>query len=216
MNNLYLDEMLKQASKSKSNQSSGPRRPNTQPTPTAAAAPQPTPTAGAVPNQPKLHPKVQALLDQAKLLGAEINKSPYTQAAVGMAKTTGQQTWDHAKDRVAGVAKKTASKVEDRLAEELANHLGGGGTIQDTINKKIDSLIDKVPVVANKKAAQEVAQDVAKSGVPMPLKVAGGLLAGGLGSYGAYKGYVGMNKEAAMSGLLERGYSLEQALYMLR
>ena len=221
MNNLYLDEMIKQATKRSQRIEPTLYGPAPQPTPTAApqptptAAPQPTPTAGAVPNQPKLHPKVQAVLDQAKLLGAELNKSPYTQAAVHMAKTTGKQTFDHVKDRVGSTARKVAGKVEDRVAEELANHLNGGKSLQEAINSKIDGLIDKVPVVANKKAAQEVAQDVAKSGVPMPLKVAGGLLAGGLGSYGAYKGYVGMNKEAAMSGLLEQGYSVENALNLV-
>ena len=208
MNNLYLDEMIKQAGKSR--QRSGPRR-NPQPTPTAA--PQPTPTAaGTVPTQPKLHPRVQALLDQAKLVGAELNKSPYTQAAVHMAKTTGKETFDHVKGRVKEVAKKTASRVEDRLAEEFSNHLSGGKTIQETVNGMADKLIDKATGTAKK----EVVQDVAKSGMPMPLKVAGGLIAGGLGSYGAYKGYIGMNKEAAMSNLLEQGYSVENALGLMK
>ena len=208
MNNLYLDEMIKQASMSR--QRSGPQR-NPQPTPTAA--PQPTPTAaGAAPTQPKLHPRVQALLDQAKLVGAELNKSPYTQAAVHMAKTTGKETYDHVKGRVKEVAKKTASRVEDRLAEEFSNHLSGGKTIQETVNGMADKLIDKATGTAKK----EVVQDVAKSGMPMPLKVAGGLIAGGLGSYGAYKGYIGMNKEAAMSNLLEQGYDLDSALYIIK
>ena len=96
-------------------------------------------------------------------------------------------------------AKGVGKEVRDKLTTQAADHL-----------------------MAN--AAPTIAKGIRKAtGQPEPMSnlhkglIAGGVGVGSLGLGAAgYHGYVHMNKEAAMSELLEQGHSVEGALYLVK
>ena len=123
----------------------------------------------------------------------DIKKSPWTKGGVDSVKEfVGENL-----GRVTGEAKE---RLQQRVDERIMPH--------------VDTLLDKYLPKVEKEAVKETA--AAGSHLPTWAKVGLGTV-GGLGlGLGAYKGYVGMNKEAALSNLLEQGYTVEHAVGLLK
>lgn len=148
------------------------------------------PTLNGTPTPGVVYPPNAGPVKPTTLLEDVIN-SPWAKGAV---------------DKVKEVAGEHSATIEKQVKDKLNQR------IKENVEPHIDQLLDKVLPVA-KKTVEETA---AKPGMPTWAKVGLGTV-GGLGlGLGAYKGYVGMNKEAALSNLLEQGYTVEHAVGLMK
>lgn len=212
MDNIYLEQLIKTAARKGGKQASGSPKNNTNrvvkpfvPTQGQASSGMRatpgtiSPGVYGAPTPPAPPTAAGKAMQRAGQFSKNIQNSPWTKAIVEKAKKVSVD-----------VGKKVEGKVTDKVVDTASGLIDKA---TGSIGEGVDKILGRVGL---QEAAKETATTAAKSGMPTALKVGLGAL-GGLGlGVGAYKGYVGMNKEATMANLLEQGYSVEAAVLMVK